>query len=233
MVNRINRKIAPTRNQTKKYLQIIVNPVFHKEGNRYVFVCLQGSEIINGTKYSVVVRPTNKIGIIQITVTVDDHTYIFTAQNTPSDWPILMVNKTFDGYSGLMICANYTLSDVLSIRLNYTNNRLVVSSNYTVGILGLHYYISIINKTFYIKLHIYSGLPQILFARITIHYKKRPVIKEEIAPSIYVNGSTGGIIDTVEHVPLLEDIKDIDSIMVFIVAIDATLVINFYPSASS
>ncbi|NPA99469.1 MAG: hypothetical protein GXO43_08830, partial [Crenarchaeota archaeon] len=225
--------VTPTITQTKKYLQITVSPVFHKEGNKYVFVCLQGSEIINGTKYSVVVRPTNKIGIIQITVTVDDHTYIFTVQNTPSDWPILTIKKAFDGYSGLMICANYTLSDVLSIRLNYTDNRLVVSSNYTVGILGIHYYISIINKTFYMKLYIYSGFPQIMFARITIHYKRGPVIEEVLSPSIYINGSTGGIIDTVEHVLLLKDIKDIDSIIVFVRAIDATLVIYFYPSSSS
>ncbi len=183
---------------SNRYLDIIVYPVFHKktnpassaENNIYVFAGLYGSKMVNGTTYEVWVVPTNQRGILSIVVKTNNQTYIMMANKTSWFSPIIRIDHPFDNYAGLIIVANRTISYSLEFIVNYTDDRLEVSSTYSKGMLGLKYRLEIKDNMLYFRMNIYSGFPQVLSARITVVYKKGEVKAETLTPIVNVNSST-------------------------------------------
>ncbi len=61
-------------NRPTKLLYMTAYPIFQHKNNRYIFLEFHGEKIVNGTKYSVTIMPTAREGIVEIIVTIGDHT---------------------------------------------------------------------------------------------------------------------------------------------------------------
>ncbi len=149
---------------------------------------------------------------------------------TPKDWPVLRVNNSFDGYTGLVVQINKTIEYNVHIKINKTGDKLVIRSNYTSEFLAFTYYLDIVNNMFYMKLDIVSGLTPVLAAKIIIHYKGNQGF-EELVPLVSVHGTTGGIIDTFGQSSIIGTVNDIDYIVVYVQAMAGYATIYFVLSS--
>ncbi len=149
---------------------------------------------------------------------------------TPKDWPVLRVNNSFDGYTGLVVQINKTIEYNVHIKINKTGDKLVIRSNYTSEFLAFTYYLDIVNNMFYMKLDIVSGPTPVLAAKIIIHYKGNQGF-EELVPLVSVHGTTGGIIDTFRQSSVIGTVNDIDYIVVCVQAMAGYATIYFVLSS--
>ncbi len=213
-------------NKPTKLLYMTAYPIFQHKNNTYIFLLFRGEKIINGTRYIVSIIPTARKGLVGVIVAIGSHIYEFLYKVTPSDWPVLRIDKSFDGYGGLVVRINRTFEYRVHIKINKTGNKLVVRSKYSGEFLDFTYYINIRDNMFYMKFDIVGGLPPILAAEIIVHYKGDKGY-EELKPYVYTHGTTGGIVDTGEHLSLIGTLSDIDYIVVYVQAMAGYLTIYF------
>lgn len=220
-------------NKPAKLLYITAYPIFQRRNNRYIFLEFHGEKIVNGTKYSVTVMPTAREGTVKIIVNIGKHTYIFYHKVTPKDWPVLRVNNLFDDYTGLVVLINKTIEYNVHIKINKTDDKLVIRSNYTGEFLAFTYYIKIVNNTFCMKVDIISGLPPVLAAEIIVYHKGNQGLVElvPLVSVVSVHGTTGGVVDMIEYSSIIGTLNDIDFIVVYVQVMAGYVTIYFVLSS--
>ncbi len=225
----IGSAITPSNNngnKPTKLLYMTAYPIFQHKNNTYIFLLFRGEKIVNGTRYLVSIMPTARKGLVGVIVAIGSHIYEFLYKVTPSDWPVLRIDKSFDGYGGLVVRINRTFEYRVHIKINKTGDKLVVRSKYSGEFLDFTYYISIEDNMFYMKVNIVGGLPPILATEIIVHYKG-DMGYEELKPYVYTHGTTGGIVDMGEHLSLIGTLSDIDYIVVYVQAMAGYVTIYF------
>ncbi len=217
-------------NVLSNFLFINVKPVFKEQNGIYVLTGYYGEKKVNGTTYSVLIKPTSHSQKqLCINVMVNNTVkYIEIIPAPPTiNWSII-IDKRIGSYYGIDVTVGESLDYFVGVALNETRGGYYAKGEYREGPLYLKYYVGAAGYNLTLKIDVIGGFPAVRIANITVYFQDSLQYSFQEQEREDIVWMTGGTI-CIKNIKIPENPDNIFYIKIDLLAVGGKLELLFMP----